>query len=1080
MKLPDLLPPRDLLDRLGGVAEGLRTHARFGRVPVALGVAAAVVQVLAALDGAGLIAKWSEAVAALRAWASGSAAPPPLDWAIALLAALLVAALVVWRAWRGWLVEAATPLRYTFSIGPFVPVDGQSGDPHLAWLPHDLAVAVARRIPRLTAMAPEQVADPLASSHFHITGSVLIRRDAAEIASSRPLRRTVVEIVPRVRLGGPGAPETIAPLVRYRISPRRSAGQRAGRPEQHYGRILERTAYSVASAIYARLREDVARKVEALPVRRHRAAAYLREAEDWARSSTLNGYDDALALLRRAMAEADPRRRPPAPTIWSGLATLFARARAELADATAPALARCLPGLGRRALLIGRIETAFARTVALRELQQVVVSVSAPGREGRATVFAARFEAEAAVARLAALPARVPGRAAALQDAHAALALACARLSAAVSAHKAAMAARDADPIRFESDPMCQYARGDAEASPHARLRLFRRALQLDPRHEPAQLMLAYDTERLWRQETALDRDAAERLVLPEYERLLDLNGGATAGHANAGHVCWLMAGGDLALLDRAIELFEEGLAAHELEPASAAAEMHFGLGRALAEAGRLAEAQGHLLEGLAALSGDRNRSDFGFRPYLFMNPTPALLARFTCARRRVQAHAARSPSAVADSVLAMAHLDEAEAALALAEATGDPEARLIAELAWRQAGLRSPDNILYAFLGFRSFAGDARRDLLETVLEVRAPQWRAAMLLRADRHAAQAARRWQEAAAARAEGGQATAAALREAEEHRRLAMQIYRGLLPQAWLWRSDQPADPGEPGDAALHLLAHPRSRTRRRPWTEEIDPIGVETLAAMGLRAVGHAEVLRRIGRRRLAARRPARHGHDPGWPDGLRGVADLDRAEARRWYRQGWMLISVARLLYEPDRPGADWPEDAELRRSWNGWRSRAMPASVDTATWLVRRSAEGLPAHVRRIVRAARDAGHVLAELLRGDGRIAGATAAMLEARRALDAWIAGQARQAGTPAARFRLADVMVRLEGRPMPPWRLALQLRAAAARRGPDLLAWLPDAVALAAAAEEDPARLAREASWLGLIDPGFEPPPSLRWR
>lgn len=751
MKLPDLLPPRDLLDRLGGVAEGLRSHARLGRVPVALGVAAAAVQVLALLDDKGLIANWSEAVAALRAWASGEAAAPPLDWAIAALVALLVAAAVVWRAWRTWLIEAETPLRYTFSVGAFEPVDEASRNPRLAWLPHDLAVTVARRIPRLTAMAPERVAGPLASSHVHVTGSVLVRRDAIEIAPRRRITRTVVEIAPRVRLGGPGAPETIAPLVRYRFTPRRPSRLRAGRPERHYARILERTAYSVASAIYARLREDVERKVQALPVRGHRAAAYLREAEDWARSSTLNGYDDALALLRRAMAEADPRRRPPAPTIWSGIVNLLARTRAELADAAVPALARCLPGLGRRALLIGRIETAFARTVALRELQQVVVSVSGPRREGRATVFAARLEAEAAVRRLAALPAGVPGRAVALQDAHAALSLAQARLSAAISAYETAMAARDADPIRFETDPMCQFARGDAEASLHARVRLFRRALQLDPRHEPAQLMLAYDTERLWRQETALDRDAAERLVLPEYERLLDLNGGATAGHANAGHVCWLIADRDPAQLDRAIELFEEGLAAHELEPAAAAAEMHFGLGRALAEAGRLAEAQGHLLEGLAALSGERNRSDVGFRPYLFQNPTPALLARFTLARQRVEAHAARAPSAVTDAVLAMAHLDEAEAALALADATGDPEARLVAKLAWSRAGLSSPDNILYAYLGFRIFAGDARRDLLETVLEVRAPQWRAAMLLRADWHAGQAARRRQEAAAARA-----------------------------------------------------------------------------------------------------------------------------------------------------------------------------------------------------------------------------------------------------------------------------------------------------------------------------------------
>lgn len=247
----------------------------------------------------------------------------------------------------------------------------------------------------------------------------------------------------------------------------------------------------------------------------------------------------------------------------------------------------------------------------------------------------------------------------------------------------------------------------------------------------------------------------------------------------------------------------------------------------------------------------------------------------------------------------------------------------------------------------------------------------------------------------------------------------------------------------------------------------------------MRAVDHAEALRRTGRLRRAAERGGGRGGDRGWPDGLDGLAARDRTEARRCYRQGWMLISLARLLHEPNRPGADWPEDTRLRRAWNGWRSRAMPDSLDTATWLLRRPDEALPAHVRRVVRGARAQGHVLATLLHGDGSIAGTGAAMREARRALDAWIAAQATEAPAPAARFRLADVMVRLERRPMPPWRLALQLRAVAASRGAALLAWLPDAVTLAASAHDDPARLAREASWLGLIDPGFEPPPSLHW-
>lgn len=1064
MKLPDLLPPRDLLDRLGGVAEGLRTHARLGRVPVALGVAAAVVQVLAVLDDKGLIANWSKAVAALRAWASGEAAAPPLDWAIAVLVALLVAAAVVWRAWRTWLIEAETPLRYTFSVGAFEPVDEASRAPHLAWLRQDLATTLAHRIRRLTAMAPEQVGAALASSHFHVAGSLVIRRDPR-----RPDRR-VVEVAPRVRLGAPGAPETIAPAMRYRL-PGAAEGQAAELAGPDYARLLERIAYSVASAIYARLREDVARKVEALPVRAHRAAAYLREAEDWARSSTLNGYDDALALLRRAMAEADPRRRPPAPTIWSGIANALARLRADLADAATPALARCLPGIGRRGVLIARVETAFARTVALRELQRSIVSVAAPGREQRATAFAARIEAEAAVARLSALPDAVPGRAEALQDAHAALSLVQARLAAPIAAYKAAVAARDADPVRFETDPMCQYARGDAEASPQARLRLFRRVLQLDPRHKPAQLLFAIETEMRWRQDTALDADAAERIVLPQYERLLDLDGGATAGHANAGYVRWLLAGADERQLGWAIDLFEEGLAAHEIEPASSAAEMHLGLGRALAEKGRLAEAQGHLLEGLAALSGDPIRYENGFRPYLFEGATPALVARFSGARRRVERHARAAPSPLADAVLAMALLDEAEALHALGEATGDPLAHRQAKRAWERAGERSPDNILHAYLGLRhGFPSPEDGERLAAVLEVRAPHWGSAVLLRAERHAKAAYDRRYWAASVRADGRVAHPGWERDAKDERTLSRQLYQGLLPQPWLW----PGKNGWPWDAAAVVLWRPESAARRRRWLEEIDQIGAEAIFMIARRALWHAEALRARGLRRLRESGRAPLPGREGWPAGLAGLAKPDRVEAGCRYRQGRMLLELVRLLYRTNLVVEGWLEDKELRQSWNGWRSRAQPAALDTASQLAKWVADARPVHVRRVVRAAGDNGHVLAELLRVRGRIAGVDAELARTCQRLDRWIAAQADLAPDESARLRLDDVIGRLDGAERAPWRAALQLRAAAARCGDLLLAALPDAQALTEEAEADGAALAQWADRLGQLDPDFTPP------
>ena len=73
-----------------------------------------------------------------------------------------------------------------------------------------------------------------------------------------------------------------------------------------YDQTLERLYFSVATQIYKQLRLDVARKISRLPTQYLRATAYFHEAEDYARSNTLDAFDDASKLYTRSPPFASP------------------------------------------------------------------------------------------------------------------------------------------------------------------------------------------------------------------------------------------------------------------------------------------------------------------------------------------------------------------------------------------------------------------------------------------------------------------------------------------------------------------------------------------------------------------------------------------------------------------------------------------------------------------------------------------------------------------------------------------------------------------------------------------------------
>ena len=253
----DFLPDADVLGRAEGVERALRRGRRLGLlgwVVLAFSLAQAVAVAVTSTKDAG-------------------------GWPIWLAIGLFVVAFLLIAWTRIWIRESKTPFRYTYSISEFTPVEEGCKIESLAWMRHDLAERLSRRIGRLTLLREEDVTEDRAESHVHVSGVY-------------GLRGAHVEVSPWVRIGPIDSDATLAHPVKFG---RRSTAEKSLSPAD-YEKLVERVYFSVATEIYARVRRDVERKISLLPTTYLRARAYFNEAEDYARSRTLDAYDDARDL----------------------------------------------------------------------------------------------------------------------------------------------------------------------------------------------------------------------------------------------------------------------------------------------------------------------------------------------------------------------------------------------------------------------------------------------------------------------------------------------------------------------------------------------------------------------------------------------------------------------------------------------------------------------------------------------------------------------------------------------------------------------------------------------------------------
>jgi hypothetical protein len=677
MAFPSILPPADLLEQLSGIESGLQRQRRLGRLGI-VAVVAAVVQALAVVLRSDLwttltSAHWHELF-----FGHGNVEGLFDKWpfVVALVVVLLAFFFLAWK--RFWLKESQAPFRYTYAIDEFEALGPP--DDSLRWLRHHLSTRLNESIGRLFLLEPDpgvsgtpeggsgdkregrSAPPPKYDSHIRIRGHYGKRVVAQDDGC-----RWQLEVITRVRIGPEGAPESLAHPVRFPLDSIPKAANGCGpngtepRPlrSEEYELVLERVYSHVATEIYKQMQQDVQHKIELLPTRYYRARAYFYEAEDYARSNTLDAYDEARKLYDAAISYFTPASRSK-PKTWFRLAAYYVRRMdAWLRWAFRVATSRLWTRAANVELMVARAQIGYANVLLFRRM----LASTTGGAIN--PIFEARPMALEAVNRLRRLPRDIPGALDALFDARVTAALAWANLGSVRKAKQELDQARQLLPLRSEDDARFLYASAWIEPRPRSQL-LLERSIDLDPEFEAAQFDLAVRAENLWRARTGLEGKVADA-VLARYDTVVTRNPGHLSAWANKGYMLWLLR------KDGAEEAFDRGRDYKSIKRDTYVAELDYGLARIAAERGEFLKAFRHLTSAMTAhfaqgLSQGSSNTWSSLSDYYFDYIDRRMLERFSDYKDKVDCYHAlqtgqrSKPSALHDSVLAFALNDYGEA----------------------------------------------------------------------------------------------------------------------------------------------------------------------------------------------------------------------------------------------------------------------------------------------------------------------------------------------------------------------------------------------------------------------------------
>jgi len=616
MDIKSLLPKSEQLTRLKDIEGALLRRRTAGTLAGVLALGTAAVQVVAALSqhsdklGEFLLAIFSGNVSML----SGPSAPQALGMAVIFFGAVGYLSL----RWTGVLVkESKEPFRYTFSIRTFTWVENTPGTrcelvgrDRFALLHHDLTDRLNRRIPRFSVLdeaAPaasdkEGVAKARRSSHIQIAGLMALREERGG--------DWVVQITPLIRIGPAGAPVTLAPPVSYTIGRKPAPGPAPANASYtlsavQYDQIVERVYSHIATEVYAQIEEDVRRKIQLFPTPYLRAVALYHEAEDFARSNTVDAFERAIDLYRDALRYFDVLRIDcvtrwllTVPVLWR-LEIAYHHQWARLVTG----YARCLVYKRTIATIAGRRPSALFELPErldpiLKNLQCLHRRMTGARVSDASTLVRATLEYPRdswdrfLFGRISASVFETQKRT--LFELCLADALVSHGLSALQRAEASLERAKAIAPERAESEALYLVARGQLSVERYRRLSYYQQAVDIAPNFQLARWLLAQASENEFRLQDEITA-ARARPVMDEYEAVLKLNNGSIAAYTALGSLLWLVK--DPNARDRLLE----GREVKAIARGTFIGEINYRLARIAAEAGEYDSSYSYYTEALAA-----------------------------------------------------------------------------------------------------------------------------------------------------------------------------------------------------------------------------------------------------------------------------------------------------------------------------------------------------------------------------------------------------------------------------------------------------------------------------------------------
>jgi len=711
----DLVPSSEVIQSVQGVEADLLRRRRTGAVGGAIAIMAAVAQLLAAAGSREYLGALRDALRSLFSldWTRLAATSvSSAENLLAVLGTLMVVAGVgvyLLYRWTGVLRrEAEEPFRYTFWVERFQMVADTPGDrfkvdrlDQFALLHHDLRQRLSQRIARLSlrqVAGGVDGADPGAAkpenprsltSHIQVGGDYTVRETG---------EGWVLQVMPRVRIGPAERPEALTYPVEFQLDRedgagsgvgsdrppdgpeapgRRSADRRRRRKPadepaapsarasdstltaEQYLQIIERVYSLVATELYRQIKIDLRDKVRLFPWPYLRAAALFFEAKDFERSNTIDAYDHAAELYRRAKRYFDTVNLQPVsrwlvrmPFLWRiERRFLHMEARARIG------LARCLiyrrimsPLTGRAHRspfelpeLVGRaIENATAlynRCVAPEWRIRTALPPGAgfgdragggrrdAGEGGddryRTTMAFLTYPEDSLLRRNRRTFELIRE---AVFDAYTVAALAYIELEAIERAEWCLRRAQALHPSRAAQHGLWQLARAGLEPRLELRIPRLRTLTELEPGLEIAQYQLARDEDRRLRLRHLLTPERAEP-VAREYRKVLKINPGNIAALAALGYLHWLV-----GEADRARRAFRLGQDVRAIVAEAFVGELSYGLARLELEEGRFNRSYELYSQAIAADPGVatvRNPGDYRGTGGYFDLMSPLMLARY-------------------------------------------------------------------------------------------------------------------------------------------------------------------------------------------------------------------------------------------------------------------------------------------------------------------------------------------------------------------------------------------------------------------------------------------------------------------